>query len=53
MNFYPVDGSYINLDNINEIVNSDLLPNFDVKYDIHQFENAIYERLRKDQKDEI
>jgi|ETNmetMinimDraft_12_1059888.scaffolds.fasta_scaffold17865_3 hypothetical protein len=40
-------------DNINEIVNSDLLPNFDVKYDIHQFENAIYERLRKDQKDEI
>ena len=37
-------------DNIHKFVNSDLLPNFDVKYDIHQFENAIDERLRKGQK---
>ena len=40
-------------DNIHEFVNSDLLPNFDVKYDIHQFENAIDERLRKGRKDEV
>ena len=39
-------------DYIHEFVNFDLLPNFDVKCDIHQFENAIYERLRKNQKDE-
>ena len=30
--------------NIHEFVNPDLLPNFDVKYDIYQFENTIIHR---------